>query len=392
MPDIGVSIVGSGHTKFGRLDALTLEDMIVEAGREALADAKVDPAAVDAVFLGHFNSGMVRDGFASSLVHQISPALRFKPAARLENACASGAAAIEAGIHAIRSGAAETVLIVGAEKMTSNSTADVTRALGGAGYQNDPAEAGLSFPQVFARYAAAYSEKYRDPLPAMAAIASKNHTNALRNPLAQMRREMDFDACNNVSDKNPLIAPPLRLTDCSLITDGAAAIILVSADRAKAFDRAAAFRSFEHVNDFLPLSSRDFVAFEGPQRALQGAMAKAGVSLADIDFAEVHDCFTIAELLIYEAMGLAPAGEGHRAIDEGTVLAGGSLPVNLSGGLKAKGHPVGATGVSMHALAFRQLTGTAGDMQRENADTGLIFNMGGAGVANYASVLQAQRA
>lgn len=392
MQDRSVSIVGSGHTKFGRLDALTLEDLIVQAGTEALEEAGIGGAEIDAVYLGHFNSGLVRDGFASSLVHQVSPDLRFKPATRCENACASGAAAIFSAINAINAGEAELVLVVGAEKMTARSTPEVTAALAGAGYQNDPQEAGLSFPGLFGLAAQQYTERYQSPLEAMAHIASKNHRNALNNPLAQMHREMSFDACNTVSDKNPLIAPPLRLTDCSLITDGAAAIVLASPERAKSFKREVAIRGKAHVNDFLPMANRDLLGFEGPQKAIADALKMAGVTLGDLSFAEVHDCFTIAELLIYEAMGLTPKGQGHRALEDGIVMRDGALPVNLSGGLKAKGHPVGATGVSMHAISFRQLTGQAGDAQRENAHLGLVFNMGGSAVANYASVLETKRA
>lgn len=392
MQDRSVSIVGSGHTKFGRLDALTLEDLIVQAAREALEEAEVEAGEIDAVFLGHFNSGLVPDGFASSLIHQASPELRFKPATRCENACASGAAAIFAAMNAINAGEADLVLVVGAEKMTSRSTPEVTAALAGAGYQNDPEEAALSFPGLFGIAAQQYTERYQSPLEAMAQIASKNHRNALSNPLAQMHREMSFEACNTVSEKNPLIAPPLRLTDCSLITDGAAAIVLASPQRAKAFKREVAIRGKAHVSDFLPMANRDFLAFEGPEKAIASALKMAGITLEDLSFAEVHDCFTIAELLIYEAMGLAPKGQGYRALDDGTVLRGGALPVNLSGGLKAKGHPVGATGVSMHAISFRQLTGQAGEAQLEDANLGLVFNMGGSAVANYASVLEAKRA
>lgn len=387
-----IAIVGSGHTKFGRLDTQTLEDLIVAAATEALTEAHIGADQVDAVFLGHFNSGLVPDGFASSLIHQVSPKLRFKPAVRCENACASGSAALYAGIAAIQSGQAEVVLVVGAEKMTSNSTQDVTRALAGAGYQNDPEESKLSFPQVFAVAAEAYTSRYQSPLAAMAAIASKNHTNALKNPLAHMQRAMSFEACNTVTDKNPLIAPPLRLSDCSLITDGAAAVVLVSQKQAAKFANAAILRGTCHVSDFLPMSSRDFLEFEGPERAIKGALSNAGIQLTDLSFAEVHDCFTIAELLIYEAMGLAPKGKGYQALDEGTVMAGGKLPVNVSGGLKAKGHPVGASGVSMHALAYRQLTGQAGEMQLNQPKLGLVFNMGGTGVANYASVIEAHTA
>lgn len=387
----GISIVGSGHTQFGRLSE-NLEDLIVSAAREAVGEAGIAPAAIDAVFLGHFNSGMVPDGFAASLIHQAYPEFRFKPAARSENACASGAAAIHAGMNAILAGKAETVLVVGAEKMTSRSTRDVTTALAGAGYQNTPAEAALSFPQVFAIAAAEYTDRFGDPMEAMARIAAKNHENAMSNPLAHMHKRMGFEACNTVSDLNPLIAPPLRLTDCSLITDGAAAIVLTRAENARNFAQSVNIRSAAHVSDFLPMAGRDLLMFEGPERAIAQAFADAGITLADLDFAEVHDCFTIAELLIYEAMGLTAKGRGADALAEGTVYRDGALPINLSGGLKAKGHPVGATGVSMHALAYRQLTDRAGEMQKPGANLGLVFNMGGSGVANYASVLEAAMA
>ncbi len=387
-----ISIVGSGHTKFGKLDNLSLEDLIVEAAQEAIADAQISPQDIDAVFLGHFNSGLVPDGFASSLIHQAAPELRFKPATRCENACASGSAAIFAAMNAINAGQADIALVVGAEKMTSRTTPEVTAALAGAGYQNDPQEAKLSFPMLFGIAAEQYSKRYQSPMAAMARIAAKNHHNAMRNPLAQMHREMDFEFCNTVSDKNPLIAPPLRLSDCSLITDGAAAIVLVSARRAQEFAKQVDIRGSAHVSDLLPIKNRDFISFEGPEKAFHMALTNAGVDLSDIDFAEVHDCFTIAELLVYEAMGLTPKGQGQRVLDDGTVMRGGALPVNLSGGLKAKGHPVGATGVSMHAISFRQLTGAAGAMQLDNAQLGLIFNMGGSAVANYATVLEAKRA
>lgn len=386
-----VYIIGSGHTRFGRLQQ-TLEELIVEAAREAISEAGIAPSEIDAVFLGHFNSGLVPDGFASSLIHQADPALRFKPAVRCENACASGSAAVHAGLNVIRAGRARNVLVVGAEKMSHRPTGDVTTALAGAGYQNDPVERRLSFPQVFAIVAQAYAERYGDPLDAMARISAKNHANAMNNPLAQMHKPVPYEFCREVSDQNPLIAPPLRLSDCSLISDGAAAIVLSSADAAASAKRRVRIAAAEHVSDFLPMSRRDFVAFEGPERAIAQAYAAAGIGAGDLDFAEVHDCFTPAELLIYEAMGLAPKGQGARALEEGTVFADGRTPVNLSGGLKAKGHPVGATGVSMHALAYRQLTGQAGAMQRKGAEWGLTFNMGGTAVANYASILNADRA
>ncbi len=387
-----VSIVASAHTRFGRLQDQTLEDLIVEVTRDAIEDARIEASEIDAIYLGHFNSGLVSDGFASSLALQASEDLRFTPATRCENACASGSAAIHAGINAIRSGTAELVLVVGAEKMTSNTTNEVTAALARAGYQNDPAEAAMTFPQLFAAAARGYAQHYGDPLDSMAAIAAKNHGNAMHNPLAQMHKPMTFEHCRAVSESNPLVAPPLRLTDCSLVSDGAAAIVLASNSRAKYFRREVAVKAMVHVNDFLPVAGRDLLAFEAPARAIGGALEAAGIGLSNLDFAEVHDCFTIAELMIYEAMGLAPKGEGHRAIAEGIVHAGGQLPVNLSGGLKAKGHPIGATGVSMHALAFRQLVGDAIGISLSHPEFGLVFNMGGMAVSNYASVLQAKRA
>ncbi|OOY06040.1 acetyl-CoA acetyltransferase [Thioclava sp. F28-4] len=383
-------IVGWGHTKFGKLEGRTLEDLVLEAGGGALEHAGIDPAEIDGIWLGHFNSGLVPDGFASSLALGIDDRLRFTPATRVENACASGSAAIYAARDAIRSGRVKAALVIGAEKMTAKDTAGVTEALAGASYQME--EAGVSFPQIFARFAQAYYQAHGDRSAALARIAAKNHHNALANPLAQMRKDVGFEFCNTVSDKNPMIAPPLRMTDCSLISDGAAALVMVADDRAGDFANSIGFRAAEQVSDYLPMSRRDLLAFEGPAEAFRRAYTAAGVSVDDLSFAEVHDCFTIAELLVYEAIGLVPQGSGARAIDDGLVLRDGRLPVNLSGGLKAKGHPVGATGVSMHVLAAMQLTGQAGEMQLPGAELGCVFNMGGSGVANYCSILEAERA
>jgi acetyl-CoA C-acetyltransferase len=315
------------------------------------------------------------------------PALRYKPATRCENACASGSAALYAAIDAVAAGRVRVVLVVGAEKMTGISGADVTRALGSASYQAE--EAGVSFPEIFGRFARAWRERHSDPSEAMAAVAVKNHAAALRNPLAQMHRALDLDFCRQVSDKNPMIADPIRLTDCSLVSDGAAALVVARADMATDFRRAVKFRARAQVNDLLPLSAKDLAAFEGPRRAFDAAYAQAGVGVDDISFAEVHDCFTIAELLSLEAMGLAAPGEGARAMLDGLTQREGRLPVNMSGGLKAKGHPVGATGVSMHVIAARQLLGEAGEMQLPGTDLGMCFNMGGGAVANYVSILEA---
>ncbi len=379
-------IVGTGHSKFGKFDAVTLEELIVSVSREALADAGIDGAAVDAVWLGHFNSGLVPDGFCSSMIHAADPGLRYKPAVRCENACASGSAAVYGAIDAVMSGRVNVALVVGAEKMTSLDTAGVTRALGGAAYQAE--EAGLSFPDIFARFAQAYAATYGDPVEAMAHIAVKNHENAMRNPFAQMHRTMELDFCLEPSDRNPVISAPLKLSDCSLISDGAAAIVIARSDRAGDFTKAVAFRAAAQVSDLLPLSAKDLARFEGPRRSIEQAYARAGITVDDLSLAEVHDCFTIAELLSVEALGLAGPGEGRKVVIEGETRRDGRLPINLSGGLKAKGHPVGATGVSMHALLTRQLLGEAGEMQLPGASLAACVNMGGGAVATYTSVLE----
>ena len=382
-------ITGWGHTKFGALKEQSLEDLIIAAADEALTHAGVAAEDVDGIWLGHFNSGMVPDAFASSLVMGLDDGLRFTPATRCENACASGSAAIYNALNAIRAGQTKIALVIGVEKMTDLDTAGVTKALAGASYQKE--ESGVSFPQIFGRIAGQYFQRFGDQGAALAQIAVKNHANAMANPLAHMQKAVNFEFCNAVSDKNPMIAAPLRMTDCSLISDGAAALVIVAPELAEDFPQAVTFRAAEQVNDFMPMSRRDMTELTGPRVAIEKAFAAAGVGLDDIGFAEVHDCFTIAELMIYEAIGLKPKGHGAEAVAEGLVMKDGKLPVNLSGGLKAKGHPVGATGVSMHVMAARQVTGNAGDMQADRSDLGLVFNMGGSGVANYCSVLEAAK-
>ena len=381
-------IVGWGHTPFGKLDALDIETLIRDAAREAMADAGITGAEVDGVWLGHFNSGLVPDGFCSSMILQADPALRFKPAVRCENACASGSAALYSALDAVNSGRCKVALVVGAEKMTGLDTPGVTAALSGASYQAE--EAGMSFPQIFGRFAQAYMDVYEDPTDAMARIAVKNHANALRNPLAHMRKAVDLDFCLTASDRNPVIAPPLKLSDCSLISDGAAAVVVAHRDVLHLFKKAVGFRAAELVSDYLPLSAKRPELFEGPTIAVRRAYDKARICVADVDVAEVHDCFTIAELLCVEALGLAQSGQGSTVVREGQTERSGILPINPSGGLKAKGHPVGATGVSMHVMIARQLLGAAGEMQLEKRpEIGLCLNLGGGAVNSAVSILEA---
>lgn len=385
-----VNIVGWGHTKFGKLPDQSLEDLITAAGQEALVDAGISGADVDGIWLGHFNAGLVDDGFASSLAISVDPGLRYKPATRLENACASGSAAVFAARQAILAGEAKVALVIGVEKMTHLSNPEVTAALGRAAYQKE--EAGLSFPGAFAMFAQAYFDRHGDHSAALARIAAKNHGNAMNNPLAQLHKPLDEAYCATVSDRNPMVAAPLKVTDCSLVSDGAAALVLVADDMLGNVKKAVKMRGVAQVNDVMAMSQRDLLAFEGPRRAIHSAYQRAGISVGDLDVAEVHDCFTIAELLIYEAMGLAAHGHAVDLLNGDVVHAGGRMPVNLSGGLKAKGHPVGATGVSMHTLIARQVLGQADAMQHPGAELGLVFNMGGSGVANYASILEGVKA
>jgi acetyl-CoA C-acetyltransferase len=381
-------IVGWAHTPFGKLDEPDVEALIARVAGAAIADAGIAPGEVDGVFVGLFNNGFSRQDFPSSLVLQSVPELRFKPATRYENACASGSAAVHGARDFLAAGRGRFALVVGAEKMTATPGPQVGETLLGASYRREEGDIAAGFAGVFGRIAEQYFQRYGDQSDALAAIAAKNHRNGVDNPYAQMRKDLGFEFCRAVSERNPYVAPPLKRTDCSMVSDGAAALILTDEDTARAMSKAVRFRAAVHVNDFLPLSRRDITRFEGAATAWSRALDEAGITLDALSFVETHDCFTIAELLEYEAMGLVPAGQGARAVLEGWTAADGILPVNRSGGLKAKGHPVGATGVSMHAMAAMQLTGQAGAMQLAKAELAGVFNMGGAGVANYVSILE----
>jgi len=381
-------IVGWAHTPFGKLDAETVESLIVRVATQALADAGVAAKDVDEIVLGHFNAGFSAQDFTASLVLQADPDLRFKRATRVENACATGSAAVHQALKAIDAKAARIVLVVGVEQMTTTPAAEIGRNLLKASYVREEADIAGGFAGIFGKIAGVYFQKYGDQSDALARIAAKNHKNGVGNPFAQMRKDLGYAFCRTESEKNPFVAGPLKRTDCSLVSDGAAAVVLADVETALGMGKAVVFRAAEHVQDFLPLSRRDILKFEGCGEAWRRALARAGVTLGDLSFVETHDCFTIAELIEYEAMGLVPEGRGATAIAEGLTEKDGKLPINPSGGLKAKGHPIGATGVSMHALAAMQLTGRAGDIQVRDPRLGGIFNMGGAAVANYVSILE----
>jgi acetyl-CoA C-acetyltransferase len=382
-------IVGWDHLKFGKHEGEDIEDMIVQVATGALKDSGVAPKDIDAIYLGSFGGGFVRQEFPASLVLQASDDLRFKPATHVENACATGSAAVYQGLNHIAAKKARIVLVVGVEKMTEVSGEVLGGILSKASYLRE--ESASSFAEIFGQITDLYFQAYGDKSDTLAMIAAKNHKNGCDNPYAQMQKDLGYDFCRNVSDKNPVVAGPLKRTDCSLVSDGAAALVLADVDTALTMDKAVYFRAAQHVQDFMPMSRRNVIDFEGPAEAWGRAFAEAGITLEDLGFAEVHDCFTSAEMLTYEAMGLTPRGEGEVAIKEGWTTADGKLPVNRSGGLKSKGHPLGATGVSMHIIASMQLTGNAGDMQLLNPKLAGVFNMGGSAVSNYVSVLERLR-
>ena len=382
-------IIGWGHTPFGKLDQLDIEQMFRDAALPAMASAGLEPEDIDGLFVGTFNAGFVPQDFSASIAAVAIPAFRFTPAVRMENACATGSAAIWAALDALQSGRMKRVLVVGFEKMNTLPNQEISAVLLKCSYVKEEGDEPGGFAGVFGKIASNYFERFGDQSDALAAISAKNHSNGVRNPYAHMKRDLGFDFCRTVSDKNPFVAGPLKRSDCSLVSDGAAALVLSMEPVGNAQVAPVRWRSRTQVNDFLPLSRRDPTRFEGATRAWGRGLAAAEAQLADLQFVETHDCFTIAELLEYEAMGLAPHGQGARVILDGVTRMDGRLPVNPSGGLKSRGHPIGATGVSQHVMAAMQLSGTAGDMQVPNARRGAVFNMGGAAVANYLSVLEA---
>lgn len=381
-------VLGWSHTSFGKLED-SLEDLVTQAGRGALEDAGVEASDVDLVVLGQFNSGMQPLGFASSLALQVDDALFGVPALRVENACASGSTAVHVGLSHLLSGAARHVLVLGAEKMSDVPASTVGAALLGADYEAAGTTSSTGFAGLFAEVAREYERRHGTDLAVpLGRIAAKSHRLGAQNPYAHLRKDLGEEFCSTVSEKNPMVAEPLRRTDCSPVSDGAAALVL-GLEPTSSRHPAVRVAGWSAANDFLPRSRRDPLAFAASELAWQRALDAAGRSLDDLDLVELHDCFTIAELILYEVIGLAPRGQGARVLDEGTALPDGRLPVNPSGGLKSKGHPVGATGVSQHVLAAMQLTGAFPGVQVPDARVAAVHNMGGLAVANHVTVLEA---
>src|SRR6185312_10104334 len=283
-------IVGWSHTAFGRLVDESVESLIVRAAEAALADAGVAAKDVDEIVLGHFNAGFSEQDFTASLVLQASPDLRFKRATRVENACATGSAAVHQGLKAIAARTARIVLVVGAEQMTTTPGPEIGRNLLKASYVREEADTEGGFAGIFGKIASLYFQRWGDQSDALARIAAKNHKNGVDNPYAQMRKDFGYEFCRQESEKNPFVAGPLKRTDCSLVSDGAAALVLTDTATALKMRRAVTFRANEHIQDFLPMSKRDILAFEGCEQAWARALKKAGVTLHDLSFVETHDC------------------------------------------------------------------------------------------------------
>ena len=394
---MNVSVVGTYNSKFGKLEGKTIYDLIVEAGRGAIEDSGLEAKDIDAVYVGNYSSaGFNSQEHLAPVAVDIHEDLRYKPMTKVEAACASSSAAVYEGVYSILAGRYKNVLIIGAEKMTDLKTREMMKVLAMASKWTCEGSKGMTFPGLFGEFAKGYSEHFgysEDQMRKwLAMVASKAYRNATHNPLAHMPRNYTYqDILDMPAEKNPVIAGLLHLHDCSLVSDGAAGLVLSTTDNAKKMkEKVVEFAGIGHSADYLDLGRRENYSLEAGKRSLNKALDEAGMTMKDINVAEVHDCFTITEILIYEAMGLAPAGQGWKLIEDenSMVYPGGKLPINLSGGLKAKGHPVGATGASMHVLIARQLLGEAIGLQAENAQVGLVYNIGGSGASNLATVLK----
>ncbi len=371
-----VAIIGVGMVKGGEHWQKSLRQLFVEAALAAIDDAGVDH--IDAMYVGCMSSGLFvgQEHLASLLADYLG--VTPIPSIRVESACASGGAALRLGFLDVGAGAHDIVLVGGVEKMTDVSTDCATYALATAADQDYEVYYGVTFPGLYAMIARAHMHRYGTTREQLAQVAVKNHQNGSMNPLAQYQRKITVDDVLH----SPLVADPLRLLDCSPITDGAAAAVLCSADLAKKISGKPAVRIMAsgHATDAIALHSRpDITDFRAVTLAAQQAYKAAGLDPGKIDVAEVHDCFTIAEICILEALGFVEKGHGGEAAESGLTALDGRIPVNPSGGLKAKGHPVGATGVAQAVEIVHQLRGEAGDRQVKNARIGLTQNMGGSG-------------
>ena len=413
------SIIGAYNSKFGSFvkrnketgeitDLKTIYELILEAGQGALADAGVSAAEVDGVWVGSFAPGLfANQEHLAAFAPEIDPGgLRFKPMTRCEAACASGSVALYDALYAVESGRARVALVVGVEKMHLQDSQHVTRILATCSYWPEEGAREITFPRLFAEYAKGYQAQYHldeaELARMLAAVSALGYRNGVDNPLAQFGKDGPADKLKLFTgdailalppDKNPVIAEPLRLHDCSLITDGSAAVVIMKTEDArKAGKKFVEIAGIGHVNERMPMSVRpNLFEFMGAKEAARRAFAEARLTITDVDLVEVHDCFTISQVLCTEALGLSLDGRaGYDYLDGRFTREDARCAVNLSGGLKAKGHPVGATGVSMHALLYKQLVGEpiGAGLTGRTPLVGAILNIGGSGVTNCVTVLR----
>ena len=381
---MGVVIVGAGITKFGEHWAKSFRELIAEAGIKAIQSSGLSGQQIEAIYGGCMASGRLigQEHIGALIADQLG--LNPIPSTRCEAACASGGVALRTAYLAIKSGLHSIVAVGGVEKMTELSTQAVSFALGGAGDQEIELFHGATFPSLYALLARAHMHEFGTTEQQMAAVAVKNHANAMLNPNAQFHKEITIEQVMN----SGYVAEPIKLLDCSPITDGAAALILCSKDKAKELGlKGVEIVASEQASDSLALTGRQSLTeLRATSIAAQKAYEKAGIRPSQVDFAEVHDCFTIAEILAIEDLGFFKKGEGGIASEKGKTSLKGKIPINPSGGLKAKGHPVGATGVAQAVEAYLQLMGLAEQRQIKNAKIGLTHNVGGSGATAVVTI------
>jgi acetyl-CoA C-acetyltransferase len=401
----GVAIVGAGMSKFGAFAEKNSRDLFVEAYKSmsASVDKGFDPAAIEALYVGNFTSDQFEHQAHTAPLLADAVGLTPIPATRVEDACASGGVALRQGVMAIASGMADVVLVGGSEKMTALSTAAVTDALATAADVSFEIPAGFTFPGFYAAIASAYMHRYGMKPEHLMNIAIKNHDNAALNPNAQfgvtiqkwmegriaaaIKKGKPAPNWSSIWDflhdegGNPLIAWPLRLFDCSPVSDGAAAVLLVAADQAHHYtDHPIHIIGTGQASDAALHDRAELTTLSAAKKASADAYAMAGVTAKDIRIAEVHDCFTIAEVIASEDLGFFAPGEGYKAAEDGMTARTGSKPINTSGGLKAKGHPVGASGVAQAVEVFKQMRGEAGERQVPgDVPLALTHNVGATG-------------
>jgi len=371
-----VAVIGIGSTEFGENWEKNLRQLAIEAGTKAIMNANVRGRDLDAIYLGNMSAGRFvgQEHVASLVSGELGLSI---PAVRIEGACASGGLALRQGLFSILSGQNDIVLVGGAEKMTDLMTDGVTSSLMGAADQEWEAYYGVTFPSLYAMIANRHMHEFGTTREQMAKVAVKNHHNGTLNPIAQFKKEITVEQVLNSS----MVADPLTLFDCSPITDGAAALILCKAELAKKYvDDPIYIVSSGQASDTLALHDRrSLTTLDATVKAAQEAYKQAGITAKDIDLAEVHDCFTIAEIVATEDLGFCKKGDGGKLLDERATEIEGRIPVNTSGGLKAVGHPVGATGIKQAVEVVLQLKGQAGKRQVKNAKIGLTHNVGGSG-------------